>query len=287
MQFVLDKPIEEGLQPVGFNHEQLKAEISAIAETYKGLVVTEETIKEAKATKAKLNAFRKALEDERIRVKKLYQQPLIEFEAKVKELTALIDVPILEIDDQLKEFEMIEKTRKKEQIEAYYKNAMKDLADLVRIEQIWNNKWLNATYKLQDVWDEIDELAYKVREDIKSLRGMNLKHEDSVMDVYIRTLDFRAAVAKDKAMTEQEERMAKIVPMPKQKPEAPQQTAINGTGETIAMPVVEKQEELETADDDLIKPIDVRIYVTEKQKIALKQFLNYNKIRYASVPKNR
>lgn len=274
MQFVLDKPIEEGLRPVGFNFEQLKTEIASVAETYKGLVVTEETIKDAKATRAKLNAFRTALEDERKRIKKLYQQPLVEFEGKVAELTKLIDVPILEIDDQLKAFEFAAKNEKKEQIEQYFKTAFGEYANVVPFDTIWNPRWLNATYRIQDIWEEIDDAAIKVKGEIDTLRSLNLEFEQAAFSVYLQTMSVAKAIEANTKMLNQAERMKKVINEP------PKQE------EPAAEPTEEAPVQKTFYDSELVKPIDMRVYVNEKQKAALREFLTVNKIRYTKVPKN-
>lgn len=274
MQFVLDRPIEEGLKPVGFNFEQLKTEIASVAETYKGLVVTEETIKDAKATRAKLNAFRTALEDERKRIKKLYQQPLVEFEGKVAELTKLIDVPILAIDDQLKAFEIAAKNEKKEQIEQYFKTAFGEYANVVPFDTIWNPRWLNATYRIQDIWEEIDDAAIKVKGEIDTLRSLNLEFEQAAFSVYLQTMSVAKAIEANTKMLNQAERMKKVINEP------PKQE------EPAAEPAEEAPVQKTFYDSELVKPIDMRVYVNEKQKAALREFLTANKIRYTKVPKN-
>ncbi|MCM1007773.1 MAG: DUF1351 domain-containing protein [Ruminococcus flavefaciens] len=52
------------------NLEQLKAEIAPKMEQYRSLVVTEESVRSAKADRAKLNKLKKAVEDQRISIKK-------------------------------------------------------------------------------------------------------------------------------------------------------------------------------------------------------------------------
>ena len=46
---------------IGFNFEELKAELAERLDHYNGLVVTEDGIKEAKADRAKLNKLRKSV----------------------------------------------------------------------------------------------------------------------------------------------------------------------------------------------------------------------------------
>lgn len=46
--------------PVSFNYEELRQELTAKVDMYKGLVVTEDTMTEAKDTRAKLNKVKEA-----------------------------------------------------------------------------------------------------------------------------------------------------------------------------------------------------------------------------------
>ena len=57
------------------NLEQLKAELTPRLEKYNNLVVTEDSIKAAKDDKANLNKLRKAIEEQRISIKKQYLEP--------------------------------------------------------------------------------------------------------------------------------------------------------------------------------------------------------------------
>ncbi len=60
----------KALEPIKFNYEELKTQIATKLENYKNLVYTEDNIKEAKADRANLNKLAKALNDEKIRIKK-------------------------------------------------------------------------------------------------------------------------------------------------------------------------------------------------------------------------
>lgn len=118
MEFKILSPQDGNLvQDISWNNEELKAEISAKMKDYKGLVFTEETIKEAKKDRASLNKLRSAFEDERKRIKKLYMDPYNRFEQQVKEVIALIDEPIRLIDAQIKEVEENKKLQKRKDIE--------------------------------------------------------------------------------------------------------------------------------------------------------------------------
>ena len=59
----------KALEPVKFNYEELKKELTEKVENYKNLVYTEENINMAKKDRANLNKLKKAINDEKIRVK--------------------------------------------------------------------------------------------------------------------------------------------------------------------------------------------------------------------------
>ena len=71
------------------NFDSIKAALAAELDTYKKMVFTEDSKKDAKDTVAYLRKFNKALDDKRKEVKKAYMAPCDAFEAKVNELTNL------------------------------------------------------------------------------------------------------------------------------------------------------------------------------------------------------
>ena len=56
--------------PISLNYEELKRELAAKVEPYKGLIVTEDAIPTAKADLANIRRLMKALDDRRKEVKK-------------------------------------------------------------------------------------------------------------------------------------------------------------------------------------------------------------------------
>lgn len=71
--------------------DKIAANANAVAQKYKGLVVTEETMAGARASQAELNKAIKQLDTERKARKREYEQPLHEFEDQVKKLTAILE----------------------------------------------------------------------------------------------------------------------------------------------------------------------------------------------------
>lgn len=208
MELIMTTDLEKSLpQKIDFNYEAIKSELSESLERYNSLVVTEDSISAAKKDKAALNKLKTALEDRRKEVKKDCLRPYEEFERKIKELVGMIDAPVLAIDGQIKAFDEIKKAEKRADIQAFYSDNVGDLAPLLPLDKVFDPRWLNATYKIDDVQKEIADRIFKTRNDIGIIKAMNLSGEQQVLDVYLRTLDMSAALAEKTRLEDQQKRM--------------------------------------------------------------------------------
>lgn len=224
MEFKIINPTEDSgfLQNIEFNFDELKTELSKNLEKYQGLTYTDETLKDGKADKAKLNKLKEAIETRRKEIKKLCLKPYDEFEVKVKELVKLIDEPITAIDTQLKDFEDKRVSAKLVDITDMYNSIFDGWTDIIRLEQIFNEKWKNATYSMKNIKSELEELFTKTKTDIQTIADMNLKPdiEMHVKDVYLQTLSFSKAIQEKNRLEELEiklqEQKAKKIEEPKE-----------------------------------------------------------------------
>ena len=67
MELKIYNPSEDGfIKAIEWNYDELKAELVKKLEYYKGLVYTEDQIKEAKADRAKLNALTTAIDEKAV-----------------------------------------------------------------------------------------------------------------------------------------------------------------------------------------------------------------------------
>lgn len=116
----MELKVEEikSLAPIQFNYEDIKKWVTEKAKEYKSVVYTEETITAAKTDRATLNKVAKAINDEKIRIKKEVLKPFEDFENKCKELQGIITDASSSIDTQVKAFEEKEQNEKREQIKA-------------------------------------------------------------------------------------------------------------------------------------------------------------------------
>ena len=173
MEVRVTPAIEQIIPPqISFNFEEIRAELAQKLQVYQNMVVTESGVKEAKADRANLNKFKAALADSRKSVKSQWNQPLSDFEDKMKVLEQMVDEPISVIDRQIKSFEEIKKEEKRQSIEAFFEDNVGDLEEILPLQKIWNERWLNATYPMKEIEQEIISRMRKTHNDINIIVAM-------------------------------------------------------------------------------------------------------------------
>lgn len=196
MEFIINTDIVSELpQKIDFNFEAQKAWLEERLAYYNGLVVTQETIKDAKADRAKLNKLREAMETRRKEVKREWLRPYMEFEAKVKELVALVDKPVSAIDDQLAGYEEQRKAEKMEQVVELYGETVPDtIKEIIPLEKIFDKRWLNAGTALKKIAEDISTIVNRVHTDMLAMEAVEPEHKAAVRAKYMETLDLGSAL---------------------------------------------------------------------------------------------
>lgn len=264
------KVIEKVPGKLVINYEELKAALSVELEKYKGLVVTENQITEAKSTRAKLNKVKAAIEDRRKELKKEYLKPYEIIEKQAKELVGMIDEASSNIANQIKEFEEKEKEAKKIEIANLW---VKLGYNKITVDKIWNEKWLNKTFTLSKIKEEMQAQIDDIEGDlnaIKELCGEDKQKCLTLQSKYLRTLDFQLVLLEYNAETEAAK---KIIA---------EEKAVKAEQEPITVVSEEPQEEVEvqTEVQEAIYEIKFAVIGTEKQMKALSQFLFDNNIKF-------
>ena len=143
------------------NYEILINKAKELATQYSNLIITDQdSYKFASQVKAELNKVIKAISDERIRIKKEFNNPLTEFESKVKEITGEIETGKNQIDGRIREYDQRLKDEKQNKINYLIQQHAGDRY----IEQ--NPKWLNKTFTDSKIVEEIKEqVAFAEKEE--------------------------------------------------------------------------------------------------------------------------
>jgi hypothetical protein len=171
------------------NLEQLKADLIPRLEKYKTLVVTEDSIKAAKDDKAALNKLKKAIEEQRISIKKQFLEPYNLLEAQCKEVIALIDEPVKAIDAQIKAFDEIEKKEKLAQLQtAFYRT---EHPNWLQFNHVCPEKWENKTAKTDKLIEQIEQRVASINSDIAEIDAIYAESPllTAIADRYKKTLD--------------------------------------------------------------------------------------------------
>lgn len=258
---------------IGFNFEELKGEIKEKAALYKNMVYTDETIKEAKGDKAKLNKFITALEDKRKEVKKQCLQPYEEFEKQVKELIAIVNEPVKLIDAQVKDYEERQRAEKESKIQAIWEKEVQEANAEISLDKIFNDRWLNATFTMKKVQEEIKARIEQFNADLETLDKLP-EFSFEAVEVYKQTLDINRAIAEG-------QRLADIQ---KRKQEA----------EAVKLKAEEEKTMVETRTPPATEPVKTEAapvkqwarfaaLMTRDEAIALKEFFRSRNIEFKSI----
>lgn len=262
------------MKEIRWNNEELKAEIAEKMQEYKSLAFTEDTIKEARADRAKLNKLRTAFEDERKRIKKLCMAPYDEFEKQVKELIALIDEPIRLIDSQIKEVEEKRRDDKRKEIETLFPAI--GFQGFVTLDMIWDEKWLNATVSMTKIEEQMKSRMYRIRDDVFAIHSLP-EFSFEAMEVYKKSLDLTRAIQEGQRLSEIQKRKAAYEEEQRRKEEAARQEAIQPVNKPEPEQSEAKEENVE------LLQLDFRVWGTREQIIGLRQYLIDNKIEFGKV----
>lgn len=125
------------------NYETLQEKVRAASDKFANLVVSEETIKEAKKSRAELNKLKTAIDDKRKAVKKAYTENVRIFENQMNALKDEI-IPVIDsIDSKTKELDKIQRQEKADKVQALINEMAPNYgidSQTIEIEKSWLNK---------------------------------------------------------------------------------------------------------------------------------------------------
>lgn len=176
-----------------YNFEDLKTILEAELVRYQNIAYSEDDLKEAMADQKKLKDLRKAIDDKRKEIKKIYMQPYEIVEAQTKELIALIDAPLKAIGAYLDSAKEAEKEQKRQEIRAFYDREatpLGELADaLFASPSFWNPKWDLKSTKAKMWQDEIRAKIAQAAADLSSLQSAGGEHTPALIAKYLECQD--------------------------------------------------------------------------------------------------
>ena len=107
------------------------------------------------------------------------------------------------LHNQLKAAEEQRKATKRSEIGSLFTTI--EHPDWLKSERIFNEKWLNATYKMQDIKDELTMQMAIINKNVETLKAMP-EFGFEALEEYKRTLDFNQAIAEGQRLADLQKR---------------------------------------------------------------------------------
>ena len=301
MQMIIQSPTDGQQMPaVVWNYDEVKAGVAASLAQYRDRAYTPDSIRGAKADRATLNKLKAAIAAKRQEMKAQYLHPYEEFERQCKEIETMIGEVSGAIDAQIKAYEAEEAAKKKESIEVYFGECVGALAPYVTLDSIWNARWLNKTYSMALIQEEIDRNIEIIGTSLQTIRSNCGEDADACIEEYIaKRYDLNAAMAKHQKLeavraAEQARRIAelkaKLNADTPQNPAPAADTPPAPRGDVHpapAEPVPQAAPEPTIWDDPPLVTMDFRVVCTRPQLIALGAYMKQHGIRYGRVPEQK
>ena len=203
----------------------------------------------------------------------------------MKEVVALIDEPIQLIDSQLYELEERRKQQKKKDIEALFYTI--GFQTFVTLDNIFDQKWLNASVSLGKIEEQMKSIMYKIGTDVATIGNLP-EFSFEAMEVYKKTLDLNKAILEGQRLAEiqkqkqQYEEEQKRIAEEKARQEEQEQSVLAEVVEETA-PVEEKVDSSpEPVRPDLVR-MDFRVWCTKEQLMDLREYLIAHQIKFGRV----
>lgn len=173
-----------------WNFPALKEELAKMLDTYKNSVYTDDTIKTAKADRAKLNKVKEQIKSSQKAFKEKCLAPLAAIEPDIKELNSMLETQVKYIDMFVKDYEERQRSERKQRYKDFYNKKSGVLGKLAEplFGKLLDPKWLNATSSEKKCCEELLEKINSAYKDICFLQELKSPFENTIIKEYTETL---------------------------------------------------------------------------------------------------
>lgn len=297
-----DLSVLRGLQ-IKANFDELKAALTEKVESYRTMLVTPENTAAAKSDLANLRRVQRDIDTVRLAWKREYMAPWDEFEAKCKELKAVLDSGISNLDTQVKAFEEAEVNEKLDELRQFFEEtvlpATRPYADFEKIAAKYP-RWKNKTYDMTAAKNDIQITLAEIDRGLNALRGMEEPYKTTMLAKFADTYRLDDAMnvmaqmkrqeQMEQARLETEARM-KVAEEARKAAEAARmaQDASNEQERELTPPEAENHAVLKNEREEAIQTeeatrrVEFWVEITASQGKMLGDFLRGNGIRYGAI----
>lgn len=153
-----DIVLNKELPVINMNFEEVKASLMDTMERYKVIIVTEEGLKDCKATQKELAGLRNNIDTYRKTIKKEMEKPIKDFEAQCKELISLVEAAEQPIKSGILVFDQ----KRKEEKRLAAVNLIEEFIQSYSLEEKYASKltvlpkYLNLTESLKNIREDLE-----------------------------------------------------------------------------------------------------------------------------------
>lgn len=258
-----------GVAKVEDNILEAKEFALQLKEYYSKLIFTDDQLEMAKDERASINKVVKKIADYRKNIVAEFKKPIDTFEKTAKETECILKETADFVDMQVKKFENEEKEEKRNQIINLYSKLVEELKDIVPINKIFDDRWLNKTVKIATIETEIKEKLDSIRTGLNAIEELNSEFELELKNSYLQDFDLSKVIVKNNQLKEQKERLSKV--------EEKKEEIVQEKVETML------QTEIKEDISDPILTYTLKITGPLTKQKALKEFLILNKMTFEKV----
>lgn len=259
----------KGISKVEDNITEAKEYALSLKKYYGTLVFNDDQLEEAKDERASINKLVKSIADYRKNIVAEFKKPIEQFETTAKETEKILKETSDFVDVQVKNFENKVKEKKREEIEKIYNTQIEELKDVISINQLFNDKWLNKGTTLQSIEDEMKSKLAGIRSGLKAIEELHSEFELEIKNTYLQDFDLSKAIIKNNQLKEQKERLSKV--------EEKKEEIVQEKVETML------KEEVKDDISDPMLTYTLKITAPLSKQQALRKFLELNKMTFEKV----
>lgn len=275
LTLILETPVEELIpKMLNWNNQELLAMVEEKLTHYENVQYDDTTIDVAKKDRAQLNAFCKALNDERIRIGKIYSSPYDKFKSEVDGVVSRVKEVSDKINVQVQAYELKKQEEKQQSVIDYFKEVIAEFSGLIPYEKIHQAKWLNVSTSMKSIKTEIDTIITNARAAMTAIEALKSEDEETLKAFYFRTLNLSEALMENERLKQERAKMAEL----KAKQEAQTSPQVAETPKVEETPVTTQ------TNTQIVK---FAVEGTIEQLKALQKFLRENNIKFSAIKEDK
>lgn len=302
MEFCITSDLQEvRKQVITTNYPAVKKWAESVVAQYENIVVTPDTISQAKADRASLRKAQSGVSDVRKEMRAAALSTCAAEESNCKDLEAVFERGVQELDVQIKAMEEAAKHEKKNRLAEYFAQVVGDMAEWLTFDDLFNPKWLNTTYAESTAWMDINAAIDRCRADLNAIRALHSEFETTLLDEYTRTRNISAVLVKNETLgrmkaAEEERKRKEAEAAAKYEEQKAACAAVrmasagdavieehSEVGQVIA--TVEREAfERAVSEPEPTYTVDFRVFGTAAQLDELRVYMRTKGIRYGRVP---